>query len=267
MAVNSRAKDLTGQVFGSWNVLSMEKPCKNGHRNYKCVCVCGKEKILRGSMLIAGNSISCGCITRNNNSIKHGKSKSYTYNSWSSMRARCMNFMDARFPHYGGRGIKVCDSWAKSFESFYEDMGERPKNHTIDRIDGNKGYYKENCKWSNPVEQTLNRSETVWLTYKGETLCMTHLCRKYGMTNTMLRARLKKGMTLDEAMEMPRQKPRYKITMNGVSMKKMDFLKHYGLSGTTIDRLEKSGLSLLESVKICLNKKGFDCTNVFIESF
>lgn len=268
MAINGKAKDLTGQVFGYWTVLNRDyNKNKHGHRMYLCRCICGKEKILRGSMLVSGGSISCGCKTAGKHGKTHGMANNYTYKSWIAMRTRCMNFMDSRFPQYGGKGIKVCDSWAESFEEFYKDMGDRPHNTTIDRIDNSKGYFKDNCRWATPMEQTLNRDETVWLTYKGETMCMTHLCEKFGMSRVMLKDRLKKGMSLEEAIESPRQKPRYKITLNGISMKKMDFIKHHGLSATTIARLEKSGLSLLDSIKVCLDRKSISSDGLVVESF
>lgn len=267
MAVNGRAKDLTGQVFGYWRVLKMSDSCGIGHRRYLCKCTCGKEKELRGSMLIAGGSISCGCVTRKQKNLKHGQSDNYTYSSWIAMRTRCMNFMDARFPYYGGKGIKVCDSWAESFDDFYEDMGDRPQNHTIDRIDNSKGYFKENCRWASPMEQTLNRDETVWLTYNGETLCMTHLCRKYGMTNTMLRKRLEKGMTLEQAIEKPREKKRYKIHLNSEVFGKIDFCRKYKISDSHLDRMVRNGETLDDAIRKCLIKRGVDILGLTVDIY
>ena len=98
---------------------------------------------------------SCGCH-RKNTSTKHGMNTSREYSSWENMIQRCTNPNNKKYYLYGGRGINVCDRWLKSFEAFYEDMGYRPSNTTLDRIDSNKGYYKENCKWSNPREQLVN---------------------------------------------------------------------------------------------------------------
>ncbi len=96
-------------------------------------------------------------------STKHGHwingKKSPTYVAWARMKDRCLNTNDASYNYYGGRGITVCEKWLK-FEGFLEDMGIRPERVdvlSLERIDNNKGYYKENCKWASKKEQSLNR--------------------------------------------------------------------------------------------------------------
>lgn len=78
-----------------------------------------------------------------------------TYRSWGAMRDRCSNPKCPDYERYGARGLTVCERW-QSFETFLADMGERPRGHTIDRIDGSKGYEPGNCRWATAVEQTLN---------------------------------------------------------------------------------------------------------------
>lgn len=82
--------------------------------------------------------------------------KTKTYNSFRGMRERCNNPNNKEFIRYGGRGIAVCDRW-ESFKNFLEDMGERPDGTTLDRIDNNKGYYKENCRWVDMTTQARNQ--------------------------------------------------------------------------------------------------------------
>ena len=77
--------------------------------------------------------------------------------TWYSMKQRCYNPNSAAYKNYGGRGIKVCDKWLKSFEAFYDDMGTRPEGMSIDRINNDGNYEPSNCKWSTPKEQSSNR--------------------------------------------------------------------------------------------------------------
>lgn len=100
--------------------------------------------------------------------VTHGHSRltvgiSPTYSSWTMMRQRCNNPKTRGYERYGGRGITVCDRWANSFENFLEDMGERPKGKTLDRIDSNKNYCKENCQWSTPKEQASHRRMATYM--------------------------------------------------------------------------------------------------------
>jgi len=79
-----------------------------------------------------------------------------TYSSWSNMRIRCLNPDYPNYHNYGGRGITICSEWIESFQTFLDDMGFRPENTSLDRVDNSKGYFKENCRWATRTEQALN---------------------------------------------------------------------------------------------------------------
>lgn len=154
--------NLTGQRFGRWTVLGCAGLDEWQHTLWRCLCDCGKEKILVAKVLKRGLSTSCGCFVKDHPSrLRHGHARkignSRTYISWQSMLERCRNEDHAAWPRYGGRGIAVCSRWASSFEAFLADMGERPNGRSIDRIDNDLGYHPGNCKWSTAKEQANNR--------------------------------------------------------------------------------------------------------------
>lgn len=88
---------------------------------------------------------------------KHGRHGTPEYISWGGMIQRCTNPNYYQFRLYGGRGIKVCDEWLKSFSAFYDDMGERPEGTSLDRIDSDGNYEPSNCRWATALEQSRNR--------------------------------------------------------------------------------------------------------------
>lgn len=94
---------------------------------------------------------------------RHGLTGKPTHNSWFSMKQRCTNPNATGYSHYGGRDIKICDRWLDNvtgFVNFLEDMGERPPNTTLDRINNELGYYPENCRWASKKTQSLNRRKS-----------------------------------------------------------------------------------------------------------
>lgn len=126
----------------------------------------------------------------------HHMSGTMIYSKWRGVLYRASDLTDM---NYGGRGIGVCEEW-KSFKNFYRDMGPTyKKGMTIERVDVNKGYSKENCIWATNLEQQGNKRNNRVLSYEGEAMHLADLCRATGISKIRLTSRLSKGMSPEEA--------------------------------------------------------------------
>ena len=178
------------------------------------------------------------------------------YNSWYSMKERCLNPNKDNYSAYGGRGIKICDRWLESFDNFVDDMGKRPEGTTLDRIDSNGNYEPSNCKWSTYSEQTLNTSSTYWIDDNGEKICLKHFAKKYGIPPTTIKYRINNGLPLDDLKVKPDEKLVYEISYKGKTYGQREIAREFGLALTSFRRKVNNGLSAEDALISCFKKKG-----------
>jgi len=146
--------DRKGFQYGRLHVLSDAGTSASKKRLWKCLCDCGAEVVVPAGSLATGNTRSCGCYQREV-ITKHGGWQKASYSTWRAMLRRCTVPEDKDFSRYGARGITVCAQWM-DYARFAMDMGEPVADQTLDRIDGTKGYYKENCRWASGHMQAVN---------------------------------------------------------------------------------------------------------------
>lgn len=174
---------------------------------YACECGWIGKKVI--SEVNYGTTRSCGCLKREfitRASTKHGHAKrgasTATHRSWMAMRERVLNPNQNHWHRYGGRGITFVDRW-NIYENFLADMGEKPANKTLDRIDNDKGYSKENCRWASKAEQIYNKSNTLRVEWNGQSLTIPELAAVVAVPESNIRDRLKKGWTVERAATIP----------------------------------------------------------------
>lgn len=202
--------DLTNQKFGNLLVVERRGSDENGQALWLCRCDCGKEKIIRGHDLKGGTK-SCGCSRRYNTGLyQHGLSGTRLHNIWRSMKDRCFNPNNKSYSFYGGRGISICNAWLNDFMPFYEWANSHGYNDnlTIDRIDPNKNYSPQNCRWVDRTKQANNTRRNIVITMDNETKTLTEWCRYLNLPYTSIQSRLHRGWPVEKALTTPVKHPK-----------------------------------------------------------
>lgn len=200
--------DLSGRTFARLLVLGR---VRNGSKwLWLCRCECGNETHASAYQLRDGRSKSCGCLKRDR-LTKHGHARdgatTRVYRTWQGMLARCSNPNEVKWERYGGRGIVVCARW-REFANFLADMGERPPDTTLDRINNDRHYscghcdeckanaWAANCRWATRHEQNRNKSVNHWVSVNGEPLVLRDAVIKTGVDDKTLVRSLRNGTAL-----------------------------------------------------------------------
>lgn len=192
---------------------------------WECICDCGEHHIAFESNISGGTSCCSKCTSRSAplKKIKHGLSKTVIYNTWATLKDRCLNSNSTHFKDYGGRGIKVCAAIRDDVVVLHSLLGDKPtKKHSIDRIDNEGNYscgacpdciangWTMNVRWATSVEQNRNTRRNVWITIEGNPLILTDAAAALGISPTGLSKALKDGRftTTESVLEwLNREKP------------------------------------------------------------
>ena len=210
-----KRKDIIGQRFGKLKVVSFAYTRKgNGrsyHSYYNCICDCGKSCVIDGLKLRSGHTQSCGCYRHERQieaNTKHKGRYTRLYIVWCNMKGRCYNPNNKRYANYGARGITVCEEWRENFGAFkewaekngYKVDAKRGEN-TIDRINNDKDYCPENCRWVSNKQQANNKSTNIFITYKSRTKTIAEWSEEIGLKPDTIKNRIKKGWSIEKTFE------------------------------------------------------------------
>lgn len=199
-----RIRDLTNQRFG--RLVALKNVGKDNKYSllWECICDCGNTVVVSSRELSREHRKSCGCL-KETYKFKHGYSKHPLYDCWVSMKARCNNKRNPKYPSYGGRGITVCEEWENDFCSFLEWSLKNGYDEqlTLDRIDNNKGYYPENCRWTTRKVQQNNTRHNRYIEYNGETKTLSQWCELLNLKYSTMLNRFSHGYTAKQAFETP----------------------------------------------------------------
>ena len=147
---------LIGETYMKYPTEKSSKKIKFGL--YQC-CYCGKSWECNSSLIKTGRTKSCGCQKVNTLGIKHGLYNNRFYDTWNNIFKRCTNPKNKYYKDYGGRGITVCEEWldVTIFIAWCESTHPNMEGYTLDRIDNDKGYNPENCRWADRSTQSINQ--------------------------------------------------------------------------------------------------------------
>jgi len=191
-----------------------------------------------------GNKVFCSKACA---SLEHGMYNNPEYGSWQAMKNRCNNPKFKHYYRYGGREITYDPSW-ENFLNFLKDMGEKPSpKHQLERIDNDKNYSKENCKWATRKEQTRNRGgkrATRLYTYDGKTMCIKDWADYVGISPSSMQKRLNNGWPLEKAFSSEKHDKPELYTYDGKTMSLKEWSEYLGVKKVTLDGRLRAGYTL-----------------------
>ncbi len=197
------SQNIVGKRFGR---LVVTGTAGRRHANVVCLCLCdcgNKKEVLKGNLL--ANTRSCGCYNAEK-STKHGKAsknnKSQAYKAWGQMKGRCTNPKKPNYKNYGERGISYCDRW-EDFKNFLDDMGEPAPGLSLDRINNDGNYEKDNCRWATSKQQCNNMRTNRHLCINGVSKTLSQWGADVGISIVTVRGRLARGWTETDAVLVP----------------------------------------------------------------
>lgn len=231
---------LQGQSFGRWSVIS-ELGSRNGFVYWKCQCECGTIRDVMGVNLVKGTSLSCGCYSKEV-ATKHGMIGTPEYEAWDSMKQRVRpSYQDSH--RYYDRGIGIDPRWDASFQEFYNDMGKKPDGMTLDRIDNDKGYSKDNCRWATVTTQARNKSTNLVITFNGKAQTAIEWAEELNINPITFYSRIRKGWTPERAITESSQDRALLIEFNGEKKTIKDWALFLGFDLHVIYQRLKKGWS------------------------
>lgn len=255
--------DIIGKRFGMLTVAEYIGSVDNFH-SYRCICDCGNEKVTRRTYLRAGSTTSCGCYQRTicwRNRSTHmetirdseGKFNSPEYRAWGSAKERCSNPNHPAYHNYGGRGLTVCEEWANDFKAFLADVGRRPsKDHSLERINNDIGYFPDNVIWATKVDQNSNKRTNILIEFMGETKTLTQWAHTQGLSKGAVHFRLKSGWEIERALTTPARTVRQHNVRGPVfgeaecedvrslcaaGMSRSEIARRFGVTTTTVSKV------------------------------
>jgi hypothetical protein len=195
--------------YGYWTPIKEGKGFLNNKgyidRTILCKCECEVKREVLTASLKSGVSKSCGCYQKDRmTEIKttHGLRQHKFYSVWKGIISRCYKPKNTNYHNYGGRGINVCSEWRDTPEIFLgwlEQNGYR-KGLEVDRIDNNKGYSPENCRWVTAKESSLNRRNNRFLAFQEKIQTVSEWADELGINKTTITHRLDGGHAVEDVL-------------------------------------------------------------------
>lgn len=268
MARMSIEELLRGETrFGMFTVLGEGEPIITKSHPLRCAkvrCDCGNIRHVQPAKLRSGKHLSCGCMNgelSRHRFTKHGRSGTPEYSSWKSMHERCYNPKNRAYHRYGGRGIEVCPQWhgLEGLQQFLSDMGDRPQGTTIDRINNDRGYWPDNCRWATPKEQSANISTNRMMTFGGITKIAGQWADDQGIPRQTFYQRLAKGWSDERAITEPLQENERLVEIEGEEVTLAEAARRSGVPDSRLRYRLNQGVPLeraLDATPIEIGHKG-----------